>query len=96
MVKKIYVCILQICVLSPNFVIGGKYDFAVFENFEETKKIFISEMKMASFLNTIKKMLLYKKRILDQTIKTDKTKSTISPIDELDYRKRQSSVVKRN
>ena len=73
MVKKIYICILQICVLCPNIVIGGKYDFAVFENFEETRKIFISEMKIVSFLDKINKMLLYKMRTLDQIIKTDKS-----------------------
>ena len=78
MVKKIYVCILQICVLCPNVVIGGKYDFAVFENFEETKKIFIREMKMASIFDTINKMLLYRKIILDQTIKNDKMPWTFS------------------
>ena len=71
MVKKIYICILQICVLCPNIVIGGKYDFAVFENFEETRKIFISEMKIVSFLDTINKILLYRMRTVDQIIKTD-------------------------
>ena len=70
MVRKIFICILHISILFQNIVIGGKYDFAVFENFEETRKIFIFEMKIVSFLDTINKMLLYKVRTLDQMIKT--------------------------
>ena len=73
MVKKIFICILQICVLFPSIVIGGKYDFAVFENFEETRNIFISEMKIVSFLDTISQIMSYRMRILNQIIKTDKT-----------------------
>ena len=78
MMKRIFICILQICVLYSSVVICGKYDFAIFENFEETRKIFISEMKIVSFLDETNQILFYRMRILNQIIKTDKTSWTFS------------------
>ena len=51
---------------------GGKYDFAIFENFEETRKIFITEMKIVSFLDETNQISLHRMRAVDQIIKTDK------------------------
>ena len=73
MPKSVYVYILHICVIFPNIAICGKYDFAVFENFEETRKIFSSEMKIVLFLGTINTDLAYRMGYLDQMIKAEKT-----------------------
>ena len=73
MSKNIYGSILQVLFIFPNITICGKYDFALFEGFEETRKIFENEMKIIFFLGTFSNNLIYSLRYLDQVMKADKT-----------------------
>ena len=73
-----YVCIIQAFVIFPTIAKSGKYDFAVFENFEETRKIFNSEMKIALFLDTFSKNGAYALRYLDQAMQAYKNSYILS------------------
>ena len=78
MLKKIYVSILKIYFIFPSIVIGSIYEFAVFENFENTIKIFDVEVKIATLVEKIREHISYRMRYMNELMANDEFPSAFS------------------
>ena len=68
MFKVNYSKVMWLALFFPIIVTCGRYDFLLFENFEVTKKSFVTEQKLARNLRVIRQVVYYRLNELNNNV----------------------------